>query len=154
MTADDWKDRLRIFFESIDVLELCKHDTRENFKQFCEFIAEPAFEALAEEMKTYKIKSKFWTRKGSSTGIQFEFVSGGVDSFHYVIVLPRNSVQLKLRLQLKGRKSPNAALEESEEAFMEKVPPDRVLKISKEDLLSDIVERFRNYTYAVMTSAK
>jgi hypothetical protein len=29
-----------------------------------------------------------------------------------------------------------------------------VLKISKEELLSDIVERFRNYIYAVLTSAK
>lgn len=154
MTSDDWKDRLRIFFESIEVLERCKQEARENFKQFCEFIAEPAFEALAEEMKTYRVKSKFWTQKGSSTGIEFDFPGGGVDSFHYVIVLPKNAVQLKLRLQLKGRISPRTPLEESEEAFMEKVPPDRVLKISKEELLSDIVERFRNYIYAVLTSAK
>jgi hypothetical protein len=154
MTPDDWKERLRIFFESIEVLERCKQETRENFMQFCEFIAEPAFEALAEEMKTYKIKSKFWTQKGSSTGIQFEISGGGVESFQYIIVLPANSVQLKLRLQLKGRKSPKAPLEESEEAFMEKVPPDRVLKISKEELLYDIVERFRNYTYAVLTAAR
>jgi hypothetical protein len=154
MTADDWKDRLRIFFESIDVLELCKHETRDNFKQFCEFIAEPAFEALAEEMKGYKVKCKYWTQKGKSTGIQFNFPGGTVDSFHYVISLPKNSVQLKLRLQIKGRKSPKAPLEESEEAFMEKVTPDRVLKISKEELLNDIVERFRNYTYAALTSVK
>jgi hypothetical protein len=153
MKPDDWKDRLRIFFESVEVLERCKRETQENFKQFCEFIAEPAFEALAEELKTYKIKSKFWTQKGSSTGIQFEFPGGGVESFNYVIVLPKNSVQLKLRLQLKGRKSPKSTLEESEEAFMEKVPPDRVLKISKEELLYDIVERLRNFTYAVLTSA-
>ena len=154
MTADDWKDRLRIFFESIDVLERCKVETRENFKQFCEFIAEPAFEALAEEMKGYKIKSKFWTLKGKSTGIQFDFPSSGVDSFHYVITLPKNSVQMRLRLQIKGRKSPKAPLEEFEEVFMEKVPPDRVIKIGKEELLNDIVERFRNYTYAALTSDK
>jgi hypothetical protein len=154
MTADDWKDRLRIFFESIDVLERCKVETRQNFMQFCEFIAEPAFEALAEEMKGYKIKSKFWTLKGKSTGIQFDFPSSGVDSFHYVITLPKNSVQMRLRLQIKGRKSPKAPLEEFEEVFMEKVPPDRVIKIGKEELLNDIVERFRNYTYAALTSDK
>jgi hypothetical protein len=153
MTVDDWKERLRIFFESIDVLERCKYETRENFKQFCEFIAEPAFEALAEEMKVYKVKAKFWTNKGKSTGVQFDFPGGTVDSFHYVISLPKNSVQLKLRLQIKGRKSPKAPLEESEETFMEKVPPDRVLKIGKEELLNDIVERFRDYTYAALTSA-
>jgi len=140
-----------MFFESIEVLERCKQEARENFKQFCEFIAEPAFEALAEEMKTYKIRSKSWTRKGSSTGIHFDFPNGGVESFQYVIVLPVNAVQLKLRLQLKGKKSPQAPLDESEEAFMDKVPPDRVLKISKEELLYDIVEKFRNYTYAALT---
>ena len=154
MTADDWKDRLRIFFESIDVLERCKVETRVNFVQFCEFIAEPAFEALIEEMKGYKIKCKFWTQKGKSTGIEFDFPSSGVDSFHYIISLPKNSVQMRLRLQIKGRKSPKAPLEESEVAFMEKVPPDRVIKIGKEDLLNDIVERFRNFTYEALTSAK
>ena len=154
MTADDWKDRLRIFFESIDVLERCKVETRENFKQFCEFIAEPAFEALVEEMKEYKIKCKFWTQKGKSTGIQFDFPGTGVDSFHYIISLPKNSVQMKLRLQIKGRKSAKAPLDEYEETFMEKVMPDRVIKIGKEELLNDIVERFRNYTYEALTSAK
>jgi hypothetical protein len=154
MTADDWKDRLRIFFESIDVLERCKIETRENFKQFCEFIAEPAFEALTEEMKEYKIKCKFWTEKGKSTGIQFDFPGSGVDRFHYIIFLPKNSVQMRLRLQIKGRKSPKAPLEESEEAFLENVPVDKVIKISKEDLLNNIVERFRNYTYEALTSAK
>ena len=154
MTADDWKDRLRMFFESIDILERCKIETQENFKQFCEFIAEPAFEALTEEMKEYKIKCKFWTGKGKSTGIQFDFPSSGVDRFHYIILLPKNSVQMKLRLQIKGRKSPKAPLEESEEAFMEGVPADKVIKISKEELLNNIVECFRNYTYEALTSPK
>jgi hypothetical protein len=154
MTADDWKDRLRIFFESIEVLERCQRETRENFTQFCEFIAEPAFEALSEEMKQYKIKCKYWTRKGGSTGIQFDFQGSSISSFEYIISLPKNAVQMKLSLQIKGRKSPQAAPEESEETFMEKIPPDRVMKISKEELLDDIVERFRNYTYQALTSAK
>lgn len=152
MVADDWKDRLRIFFDSIDVLERCKLETQENFMQFCEFIAEPAFEALAEEMKEYKVKCRFWTRRGKSTGIRFEFPGSGVDSFQYIISLPKNSVQMKLRLQIKGRKSPQAPTDESEEAFMERIPPDKVMKISKEELLSDIVERFKNYTYEALTS--
>jgi hypothetical protein len=154
MTADDWKDRLRIFFESIEVLERCQGETRENFMQFCEFIAEPAFETLAEEMKEYKVKCKFWTVKGRSTGIKFTFPDSSVDGFHYVIELPKNAVQMKLALKLKGRKSLKSSLEEFEETFMEKVLPDKVMKLSKEDLLNDIVERFRNYTYAAMTSTK
>jgi hypothetical protein len=154
MTADDWKDRLRIFFESIEVLERCQGETRENFTQFCEFIAEPAFEALTEEMKQYKVRCKFWTRRGKSTGIHFDFPGSGANSFQYVISLPKNAIQMKLRLQIKGRKSAQAPLEESEETFMEKVLPDKVMKISKEELLNDIVERFRNYIYQSLTSAK
>jgi hypothetical protein len=154
MTADDWKDRLRIFFESIDVLERCKIETRQNFTQFCEFIAEPAFESLVEEMKQYKIKCKFWTLRGKSTGIRFDFAGSGVDSFQYIVTLPKNSVQMKLRLQIRGRKSAKAPLDEIEEFFMERIPPDKVMKISKEELLSDVVERFRNYTYEALTSTK
>ena len=105
-------------------------------------------------MKQYKIKCKFWTRKGRSTGIEFDFPSSGVNSFHYIILLPKNAVQMKLRLQIKGRKSPQAALEEFEEAFMEGVPADKVIKISKEELLNNIVECFRNYTYEALTSPK
>jgi len=154
MTADDWKDRLRIFFESIEVLERCQAETRENFMQFCEFIAEPAFETLAEEMKEYKVKCKFWTVRGRSAGITFNFPNSGVDSFHYIIELPKNAVQMKLALKLKGRKSPKSPLEDFEETFMERVLPDRVMKLSKEELLDDIVERFRNYTYAAMTTTR
>jgi len=154
MPADDWKDRLRIFFESIEVLGRCQSETRNNFMQFCEFIAEPAFETLAEEMKEYKVKCKFWTVRGKSAGIQLNFPGSGVDSFHYIISLPRNSVQLKLVLKLKGRKSARAPLEEFEEAFMERIPPEKIMKLGKEELLNDIVERFRNYTYGALTSVK
>jgi hypothetical protein len=154
MDRDDWKDRLRMFIDSVSVLERCKHETRENFKQFCEFIAEPAFESLAEELKEYKIKSKFWTNTGKSTGIRLDFPNSRVPSFSYVISLPKNSVQMKLRLQVKGRTSPDGPSQDADGAFMESVPPEKVMKVGKEELLDDIIERFKDYIFAALTSAK
>jgi hypothetical protein len=154
MSSDDWKDHLRIFIDSVSVLERCKHETRENFKQFCEFIAEAAFESLAEEMKEYKIKSKFWTETGKSTGIRLDFPNSRVPSFYYIISLPQNSVQMKLRLQVKGRPSPEGPSRDAEGAFMESVAPERILKVGKEELLDDIIEQFKDYVLATLTSAK
>ncbi len=154
MSADDWKLRLRLFIDSISILERCQYETRENFKQFCEFIAETAFESLAEELKEYKIKSKFWTETGRSTGIRMDFPNSRVPSFHYIISLPANSVQMVLRLQVKGQASSGSASKDVDKAFMESVPPDKVLKIGKEELVVDIIEHFKDFVYAVLTSPK
>jgi hypothetical protein len=154
MSSADWKDRLRMFIDSVSVLERCKHETRENFKQFCEFIAEPAFEALAEEMKEYKIKTKFWTQAGKSTGIRMDFPNSRVPDFYYIISLPQNSVQMKLALQVKDRASSDGTSKVTEGIFMESVPPEKVMKIGKEELLDDIVEHFKNYVFAAMTATK
>jgi len=51
MPERDWKEALAKCFEELRVIEECKGETPENFKQFCEFIAEPAFESLAEELR-------------------------------------------------------------------------------------------------------
>ena len=154
MSAKDWKDRLRMFVDSVNILERCQYETRENFKQFCEFIAETAFESLAEELKEYKIKSKFWTETGKSTGIRMDFPNSRVPSFHYIISLPANSVQMQLRLQVKGQVSSDGASKDIDKAFMENVPPDKVLKIGKEELIADIIEQFKDYVFAALTLAK
>ncbi|MGB7297018.1 MAG: hypothetical protein WBC70_15645 [Candidatus Aminicenantales bacterium] len=154
MSAEDWKDRLRMLIDSVSVLERCQRETRENFKQFCEFIAETAFESLAEEMKEHKIKAKFWTESGKSTGIRLDFPSSRVPAFHYIVSLPPNSVQMKLRLQVKGPASTDGPSQDIEKVFMESLPPDRILKVGKEDFLEDIIEHFKNYVYTALTSAK
>ncbi len=152
MEKQDWKDHLRACFESIEILEKCKLETEENFKQFCEFIAERAFEALTEELKKYKIRTKFWILRGKSVSLQLKFPRSQADNFSYTISLPKNSVELKLRLLVRGRKTSKSPWEEREEPFMEKVPPDKVMKISKEELLEDIIEHYKNFTYSALTS--
>lgn len=154
MVETDWKDQLRGCFESLAILERCRRETVENFKQFCEFIAEPAFEALAEELKTYEIKMKHSTRKGKSVSLQVDFRRSKADHFYYAILLPKNSVELKLRLQLRGRRTPRGLLEEKTEPFMAAVPPDKVMKIAKEKLIEDIIVHFRNFSYESLTPAE
>jgi hypothetical protein len=153
MGNNDWKDRLRASFESIGILEKCKHETAENFKQFCEFIAEPAFEALGEELKAYGVRSKRWSVRGRSISLRLNSRSSQLDSFDYMISLPRNAVEMKLRLSLRGRRTPKGPLKQKEEPFMAGIPPDRVMKISKEELIADIIERYKDVTLEILTSA-
>jgi len=153
MGNNDWKDRLRAAFESIGILEKCKHETAENFRQFCEFIVEPAFEALGEELKAYGVRSKYWSVRGRSICLRLSSRGSQLDGFDYTISLPRNSVEMKLRLSLRGRRTPKGPLKQKEEAFMAGIPPDRVMKITREELIADIIERYKDVTLEILTSA-
>jgi len=152
MEKQDWKDLLRAAFSGIEIIERSKFETAENFRQFCEFIAEPAFEALAEELKEYGIKAKYWILRGKCISLRVQFAKSKAENFQYTISMPKNSVELKLRLTIRGRKNPKSAWEEKEEPFMEKVPADRVMKISQEELLADLIEHYKNFIYAALTS--
>jgi hypothetical protein len=151
MEKRDWRDSLRACFESIEILQGCKYETLENFKQFCEFIAEPAFEALADELKAYGIKVKYSILRGKSVGIRFRSPHSKADDFEYTISLPKNAVELRLRLQIREKKSPRGAWQERDEPFMERVSPDKVMKITKEELLEDIIEHYKNSAYRALT---
>ncbi len=153
MPEKDWRDSLRACFENIEILERCKAETDENFRQFCEFIADPAFEALAEELKTYGVRARFGTSRGKSTWIQFNFPGSRVDHFHYVISLPKNAVELKLRLNIKGRKTAKSPLLEEEKPFFEGLPPAKVMKISKDELIAHIIEHYRDFILKALTSS-
>lgn len=152
MSKGDWKGRLRSCFENIEVLERCRLETYENFKQFCEFIAEPAFETLVEELKGYGIKAKFGTLKGSSIHLQISFPHSKADHFHYIVSLPKDSIELKLRLRIRGRKAAKSPWLEREESFLSELPPDKVMKISKEELIEDVIEHYKNFTLKTLAS--
>ena len=44
----DWKLNLANYFEELRILRESKQEALDNFNQFCEFIAEPAFESLED----------------------------------------------------------------------------------------------------------
>lgn len=149
----DWKDQLRGCFEDIAILERCRKETAENFQQFCEFIAEPALEALEDELKTYEIRAKHSIRKGRSISFQVDFRKSKTDHFHYAIVLPKNSLELKLQAQVRGRRAPNGPLLESIEPFMPGTPPEKVMKVAREDLIAAVIARYRDFIIESMSRA-
>lgn len=152
MSGETWKDELRKHFESIKLIEKAQADTLESFTQFCEFIAEPAFESLKQEMKDHGVRIRFREEKGLAIDLELSFPDSNTDNFHYRIVLPRNAYELRLGLVLKGRKSKSAPLEEKTAEFMKELPPAAIMKIAKEDLIRDILERYGTFTLSSLTS--
>jgi hypothetical protein len=147
-----WKDRLNEYFESVAVLEKSKTETAAKFDQFWEFIAEPAFENLKEEMKEHGIRVLWRREAGRKIHLQMSFPKSKSDNFHYEIFLPANSYELRLRLIISGRKSVNGPLMETKSPFLDGIAPVEVLKIGKEDLLKDVIERYKDFNLSAMTS--
>ncbi len=152
--GSDWKEDLTNFFEEFSIIETSKKEALEDFDQFCEFIAEPAFESLAEALKELGIKSKSKRTKGRSISFQINFPGSRNDNFQYIICLPKNSLELRLKLRIKGRKNKKSVIGEKEESFMEAVNPSGVLKLKKEDIIQDVIRQYRNYILEALTSSE
>lgn len=152
MVETDWRESLKKFLEDLSVIEKSRMETVQNFHQFCEFIAEPAFETLNEEFKQYGVKSQFQRSKGKSISLKINFPKSKVDNFTYSVCLPENSFRLKLKLVMRGRKSEKSQIEEREMPFMEDVDPDDILKLSQEELIQDVIEQYKNFNYDALAN--
>jgi hypothetical protein len=150
MAKTDWKDELASFLDDLRVVDECKVEAPEKFNQFCEFIAESSFEGLAEELKNYGIKSKVRKEKGKSIAFEMNFPKSRVDHFHYVIRLPNNALDLKLRLLIRGRKNKKSQIEEKEVPFMIHIKASDVLKLPKEELIQDVIRHFKKFIYEAL----
>ena len=147
MDRADWKEDLKGCFLDAKVLEKCREEALEHFDQFCEYVAEAAFEALAEEFLGFQVKTRFWKVQGKSIHLEIRFPRSRVDQFHYIFWMPRNSVELKLKLTVKWRRTPLGTLEEKTVTFLEKASPTEILKIDKDALAQDVIARYRKYLY-------
>jgi hypothetical protein len=148
----DWKQELANHFENVRVIELCQAETVAQFDQFCEFIAEPAFESLTDELARYRIKSEHHKVKGRSIRFTILFPGSKDEQFHYGISLPKNSVELRLRLQIKARRSPKTAYQETDEDFMPGLFPFKVLRMDKDEVVADVVKHYTGFCYTTLTS--
>ena len=151
MEDNGWKKSLSNFLEDLRIIEECKGETPENFNQFCEFIAEPSFESLSEELRKYGIKSKYRIKKKKWISLEVKFPKSRIDNFHYIIILPKNSIELKLKLRVRGRRTKRSLVEEKEEFFMKDILPSEILKLPKEDLILDVIKHYRNFSYEILT---
>ncbi len=154
MMTTNWKENLASFFEGFRIIERSKEETLKNFNQFCEFVAEPAFESLQEELKNYRISSKIKRSNGRSITFQINFPKSRIDNFIYIVLFPRNSIELQLKLVIRGRRSKKSSVEESELQFMKDVVPTEVMKIKIEDLIQDVIEQYRNFCFESATQSK
>jgi hypothetical protein len=150
--GSDWKKELTTFFEEHAIIETSKKETLEDFDQFCEFIAEPAFENLSDAMKDLGINSKSQRSRGKSITFKINFPGSRIDNFHYSIYLPKNSIELRLSLRISGRKNKKSIMEEKPVPFMEGIIPSGVLKLKKEDIIQDIIRHYRDFVLEAMTS--
>jgi hypothetical protein len=152
MGKRDWKAELRGHFDNIRVLERCQGETVAQFAQFCEFIAEPAFENLTDELDLYGVRSRH--QKTRVPDIRFIICFPGTkeDQFHYRVSLPKNAVELRLKLTIRGRRTPKAEYQINEEIFLPEQEPSAVLKMDKEDIIHDVIEHYRKFCYETLTS--
>jgi hypothetical protein len=148
----DWKKDLANHFENVRVIELCQAETVAQFDQFCEFIAEPAFEVLTDELAQYKIRSTQIRNKGRSIRFAICFPGLKEEQFHYRISLPRNSVELRLKLEIKARRTPKAEYLTTDEDFMPGLFPFKVLRMDKDEVVADVVKHYTGFCYAALTS--
>ena len=146
-----WREKLANFFEELMIISGSREEAIETFDNFCDIVVEPAFEALAEELKKYKIKSKIKKAIGKSMAFQINFAKSNIDNFQYVILLNRKSIELNLILKITGRKTKKNRIEEREEAFLEKVEPSSLKELEKEVLIQDIIDHYRNFRFEALT---
>ena len=151
--GSDWKKDLAGFFEEYAIIETSKKETLDDFAQFCEFIAEPAFELLSGELKEFGIKSKSRRIRGKSIVFLIFFPGSRVDNFHYAICLPKNSIELRLTLRIRGRKTKKNVLEEKPLPFMGSINPADILKLKKEDIIIDVIRLYRDFVLESLTSS-
>jgi hypothetical protein len=150
----DWKLNLANYFEELRILQQSKQEALENFVHFCEFVAEPAFESLQEELQEYNLRCRIKHERGRSITLSIFFPKSRIENFQYIIRLPKNALELTLKLKIRGRKNTSTPFQESEHPFMEKVEPRNVLKLEKSALLQDVIEHFRHFNFEAFTAAE
>lgn len=153
MTKQKWKVLVEDCFEKIRLIERCKYETKENFAQFCEFIAEPAFETLGEALKEYGLKARIRKQGPLRLCLDISFPKSKATQFSYALSLPVNSIQLKLELRLFGRRDKSSPFKEWTEVFMPQVDPEKLLAITKEEVIEDIISHYRDFMIEILTSA-
>ena len=65
--TEDWRSDLTACFEDLKVVERCREEALEHFSQFCEFVAEPAFESLADAVSCFELGGGDASRTGTGS---------------------------------------------------------------------------------------
>jgi hypothetical protein len=90
--------------------------------------------------------------KGRSIRFVICFPGLKEEQFHYRVSLPKNSVELRLKLQIKARRTPKAEYETTDEDFMPGLFPFKVLRMDKDEVVADVVKHYTSYRYTALTT--
>jgi len=153
MGKADWKTELKNHFDNMRVLDRCRAEALLQFDQFCEFIVEPAFESLADEIASFGVKLRFQKTRGRDIRASLSFPGMKDEQFQYRILLPRNSIELRLGLATKGRKNLKSEYKTKDGEFMPGLSPTEVLKLSKEDVILDVIGHYRDFNYETVSTS-
>jgi hypothetical protein len=154
MDDQSWRTDLTACFDDLQVIAKCRAEAVERFVEFCDYVAEPAFEALAGEFRRFDVKTRYRTRKGISTHLEIRFPKSRVDQFHYILWVPKNAVELKLKLTVRGRRTPSGPLEEKTVPLIQKVAAKEILKLEIDALAQDIVARYQKLLFEGVLDAE
>ena len=152
MDRPDWKDEVRKHFENVRVIEQCQGETLQRFEQFTEFIVEPAIESLTDELRPRGVRVRYKNIKGRALSFFMSFPGSGDDQFEYTIALPKNAIDLKLRLITRGRQRRKGPWAEEATEFLPGMLPSAIMKIAKEDLILAVLEKYKDFVYRSLTN--
>jgi hypothetical protein len=141
----DWKDEISACFDDLRILERCRAEVDEQFAYFSDSIVEPAFAGVAEEMKSHRVRCRFWRTRDKALHFQADFPGGRESQFEYILAVPDKAVELTLTLTVRGRPSPDGEVQEKSFPFLIRTPAAEILKMDKDDLAHDIVARYKRY---------
>lgn len=145
--GNNWKEKLAKCFEGNQILVSSIHEAREKFDNFCEFIAEPSFALLKEELDFHKVGAKIRRVRGYSISFQANFVKSSISQFQYTVYLPKNSIRLDLKSRVGGRKNKKGIVEMNECPFMKETAPSAVMEVSQEDFIHDVIRYYQNFLF-------
>jgi hypothetical protein len=152
MKERDWKQEIRDHIENVRIIERCRAETLGHFEQFCEFIAEPAAEDLAGELAEHGIRAGHRKVKDREFAFTVCFPGTKDEQFRYRLVLPPNSVELKLDLVVETRRTRRADFVSKTESFMPGLKTEEILKLDKSEIILDLLDRYKSFIYETMTT--
>ncbi|MDD8025374.1 MAG: hypothetical protein PHI34_02590 [Acidobacteriota bacterium] len=145
MTKPDWKDDIQACFDDLRILERCRNEVDGQFASLSDTAVEPAFAGVAEELKRYGVRCKYWRTREKALHFQAAFPGRSEVQFEYILSAPAKAVDLTLVLTVRGRPSPGGETQEKSFPFLPRTPAVEILKMDKDDLAHDIVARYKRY---------
>ena len=149
---EDWKERLASLYEEIRIIEQSQEEAKVQFEQFCEFIAEPAFEEFMETLEELGGKGRVFKnpREWILFRVNFNFLQPVI--FEYKLELPPQALQLRLNQVVRYRLAKEKDWQEKIEPFRPGLEDEDLLKLDKEKLLTHFLEICREHLFHLLTT--